>query len=98
MRGSVKELSNYLLTFWLVVITDPYSSINYEQSQTYEIKRRLKKITIKVYCAEGHEDCYNKTASESESEYQEEYTEESQTSEPEAYFCYVCNPPQWIHF
>lgn len=94
LRGKMKESLKFLLSFWLVVITDPYSSINYEEPQVYEFKRQFRKLDIKVYCAEGHDDCHNLT------EHQEEKVGETEeeSRQSESYFCYICNPPQWIHF
>jgi hypothetical protein len=82
----------FLLSFWLVVITDPYAGLNYDKLNVYESQSNLKKITIEVYCAEGHEDCKHEDSPPKEEEYEEDiYT-------PERVFCYLCNPPQWIEY
>jgi len=86
----------FLLSFWLVVITDPYSNINYDEPQVYHIDKQLQSITIKVYCAEGHDDCHNDTSNTAqERTYEEEHKPQKETT---SIFCYLCTPPQWFDY
>jgi hypothetical protein len=86
----MKDSLKFLIYLWLVVITDPYSSIKYDEIQVYEFKKKLRKIQIEVHCAEGHDDCHNLT------EHKEEPAKKEESFD-EPVFCYVCNPPQWLY-
>lgn len=77
----------FLLSFWLVVVIDPYKGIDYENPQTYQVEQEFQSVIIKVYCAEGHNDCHNDVGDTSqEGTYEQE--------EIARVFCYLCTPPQ----
>ena len=92
MKWNKNILFPFAVYLFLIVITDPYRYLDYENPQAYSFSTEYKKLDIKVYCAEGHNDCNNK-----EQAARTESTSHDTPREVERYFCYICNPPQWIY-
>lgn len=62
----------------LIVISNPYEGLDYDNINSYEIENNLRKVTITVHCAEGHNDC--------NSDYEESsYYEETKVSNDDYY-------------